>query len=144
MNWTLKEIEKLAEAGKIRGYKLSQPSVINLIQKYNQTEGKASIYGNKRTEVDGIKFQSKKEAKRYGELKLLLKAGKIGLLRLQVPYELNPGGTHSYKYIADFVYRLTDTGAEVVEDVKGWAGKPVYKKKKKLMLKVHGITIKET
>lgn len=68
------------------------------------------------------------------------KAGEISNLRLQVPYELNPGGTHSLKYYADFVY-LQD-GKEVVVDVKGFSTK-LYKKKRSLMLQVHGIEIRE-
>lgn len=103
---------------------------------------KRSKYGNSATEVDGIKFDSAREAKRYRELLLLLKAGIIGLLRMQVGYELNPGGTHSLKYIADFVYIITATGEEVVEDVKGWRTKE-YRKKRRLMKKVYGIVIKE-
>lgn len=102
-----------------------------------------SKYRNTRTTVEGIKFDSRKEAKRYTELRLLLKAGEIGFLRLQVPYELNPGGEFSYKYIADFVYMDAKTGTEIVEDVKGDRTRE-YIKKRKLMKKVHGITIKET
>lgn len=103
---------------------------------------KRSKYGNSATEVDGIKFDSAREAKRYRELLLLLKAGIIGLLRMQVEYELNPGGTHSLKYLADFVYVLAATGEKVVEDVKGFRTRE-YKKKCRLMKKVHGIVITE-
>lgn len=103
---------------------------------------KRSKYGNSKTEVDGIKFDSEKEANRYKELRLLLKAGEIGLFRMQVEYELNPGGTHSLKYVADFVYIITATGETVVEDVKGFRTRE-YKKKRRLMKKVHRIVIKE-
>lgn len=99
-------------------------------------------YGANKTEVNGIVFDSKKEANRYKELLLLLKAGQIGMLQLQVPYELNEGGTHSLKYIADFVYVDAFTGQTVVEDAKGYRTKE-YLKKKRLMLKVHGIKIHE-
>lgn len=101
-----------------------------------------SKYSAVRTVVDGHSFPSRKEAKRYGELKMLQLAGEISDLRLQVPYELNPGGTFSYKYIADFVYRLKD-GTIEVNDVKGYRT-AIYRKKAKLMLKVYGIKIKET
>lgn len=97
-------------------------------------------YGNTWVEVDGIKFQSKREAKRYGILKMLVMAGEITDLKLQIPYELNPGGSFSYKYKADFVY--TERGNTIVEDVKGHRTRE-YKKKAKLMLKIHGIKIKE-
>lgn len=107
-------------------------------------EVKKTKYKNKRTEIDGIKFDSEKEAKYYGTLKLLLKAGKIGLLERQVPFELNPGGSHSLKYIADFVY-VTETGERVVVDVKSkyTSEMRLFKKEKALMKKVHNINIKE-
>lgn len=103
---------------------------------------KKSKYGNKKTEVDGIEFDSAKEAGRYKELKLLQKAGAIGLLELQVPFELNEGGTHSYKYIADFVYLDARTGEKVVEDAKGCRTRE-YLKKRRLMRKILGIVIRE-
>src|SRR5687768_16168047 len=103
---------------------------------------KKSKYGNNNKEVDGIRFDSEKEARRYGELKLLLKAGVIAFLKLQVPFELNEGGSHSLKYIADFTYTERDSGLQVVEDVKGMRSRE-YLKKRRLMLKVHGIKIKE-
>lgn len=103
---------------------------------------KKSKYGNSKKEVDRIVFDSVKEAKRYKELKLLIKAGAIGQLELQVPFELNNGGTHSLKYIADFVYINAITGEKVVEDAKGYRTKE-YRKKKRLMKKVHNIKIKE-
>lgn len=99
-------------------------------------------YRNNPCEVDGIKFDSEKEADYYKKLKILLKAGKIGLLEMQKGYELNPGGTYSLKYFADFVYMDCETGETKVVDVKGFRT-AVYKKKKRLMKKVHGINIIE-
>ena len=93
--------------------------------------------------MDGIIFDSEKEANRYRELSFLLKAGVIGLLERQVEFELNEGGTHSLKYIADFVYLRADTGEKVVEDCKGFRTKE-YRKKKRLMREVHNIQIFET
>ena len=113
-----------------------------LFEKVEELPAKKSKYGNSETEVDGIKFDSKKEAKRYRELLLMQKAGEIGLIRRQVEYELNPGGTHSLKYLADFEYYILATGEKVTEDVKGYRTRE-YKKKKRLMKKVHGIVIKE-
>lgn len=104
---------------------------------------KRSKYNNKKIVVDDIEFDSEKEANRYKDLKILLKAGKIGLLELQVPFELNQDGKFSYKYIADFVYLDAETGEKIVEDCKG-ARTPIYKKKRRLMKKVYGITILET
>lgn len=117
-------------------------------------------YGNKKTIVDGIVFDSKKEANRFSELKLLLRAGKIKELRMQVAYELVPeqrepstigsrGGIHKgaliekpVKYIADFVYWDNERNKEVVEDTKGKRTKE-YIIKRKLMLYKYGIRIKE-
>jgi hypothetical protein len=104
---------------------------------------KKDKYRSNKTTVDGIEFHSRKEATRYSQLRLLLKCGEIGLLRMQVPYELNPGGSHSLKYIADFVYIISSTGQEIVEDAKGFRTQE-YIKKRRLMKKVHGISIKET
>lgn len=115
-------------------------------------------YSNKKVTFDGINFDSKKEARRYAELKLLQRAGVISNLELQKEYELIPtqrepdtvgkrGGLikgkvieQSVKYIADFVY--TQNGETVVEDTKGMRTKE-YIIKRKLMLFVHGIRITE-
>lgn len=105
-------------------------------------------YNNKKIVVDGIAFDSKREARRYQELKALEKAGQITDLKLQVPYTLmsstkdaNGKTIRGIKYIADFVYR--ENGKEVVEDCKGYRTE-VYKIKKKLMLMIYGITIRES
>lgn len=104
---------------------------------------KKSKYGNKKTVVDDIVFDSIKEAERYRELKLMQKAGLIGLIELQVPFELNENGSYSYKYIADFCYVDMKTGERIIEDVKGMRTRE-YLKKKKLMKKVFNIEVKET
>lgn len=100
-------------------------------------------YNNRLTVVDGITFDSKKEAKRYRELKLLERGKEISELELQVSYELIPKqkGERSVSYIADFRYKDRD-GEVVVEDAKG-VRTQVFIIKKKLMLWVHGIRIKE-
>jgi len=103
---------------------------------------KRSKYGNTKTEVDGEVFDSIKEAEHYKTLLLRQKAGEIGLIKRQVEYELNPGGTHSLKYLADFEYYVRATGEKITEDVKGFRTRE-YKKKRRLMKKVHGIIIKE-
>lgn len=104
---------------------------------------KKSKYGNKKTVVDDIEFDSEKEAKRYKDLKLLRKAGEISFLELQVPFELNPNGDFSYKYVADFVYLDTRTGKKIVEDCKGMRTAE-YKRKRRLMKRIHKIKILET
>lgn len=123
---------------------LSSPvGILNQHLKIVPAKKRKSKFGNNKKEIDGILFDSEREAKRYGELKLLRKAGEIGLIELQVPFELNEGGSHSLKYIADFVYYNAKTGEKIVEDCKGFRT-VVYKKKRKLMFKIHGIKIKET
>jgi hypothetical protein len=98
-------------------------------------------FNAKKTEVDGIKFASKKEAKRYSELKLLASQGKITDLKLQPVFELIPSfkcdnkTIRRIKYIADFYY--CQNGVEVVEDCKGFRTE-VYKIKKKLFLYKYG------
>lgn len=133
LRWTTKMLEEKLASGTIQGWaeKASKPE-----------EKKQSKFRNKRVEYDGIVFDSTKEKNRYIELRWLEGQGIIRHLQLQVPYELNEGGTHCLKYIADFVY-IDATGAQVVEDAKGFRTKE-YKKKKRLMLKVHGIKINET
>ena len=103
-----------------------------------------SKYHNRKVEIDGIKFDSIKEGERYLELKLLLKAGKIRDLKMQVEFELIPkqAGEQACKYKADFVYHMADTGKMVVEDVKGKRTRE-YIIKRKLMLWRHGIKIVE-
>ena len=113
----------------------------------NPYSKKTSKYHNKKTVVNGITFDSKHEAERYIELQMLLKAGVISDLQLQVSYELMPtiklnGETfRGIKYVADFVYKDKD-GKEIVEDAKGMKT-DVYKIKKKLMAYIHHISIYE-
>ncbi|WP_315823038.1 DUF1064 domain-containing protein [Paraflavitalea speifideaquila] len=106
---------------------------------------KRSKYNNRKTMVDGIEFDSVKEAKRYGELKLMQKAGHIGFLELQVSFELKVNDEKICTYIADFVYLDAKTGERIVEDVKSEVTRkiPLYRRKKSLMKAIYGITIKE-
>ena len=110
---------------------------------------KKTKYNNKITELDGIKFHSRKESLRYGQLKLYEKGGLISNLRLQVTYQLiepmRINGKHhrAICYIADFVYYDTVNKCEVVEDVKGMIT-DIFRIKLRLMKQVHGIEIKIT
>ena len=100
-----------------------------------------SKYRAIKTIVDNVLFDSKAEAARYNELKLLLKAGEISNLVIHPPYKLFVNNKLICKYVADFSYY--DRFAKlIVEDVKG-VKTPVYNLKKKFMLAVHGITINE-
>lgn len=99
-------------------------------------------YRNKKTEVDGIVFDSKKEAGRYGELKLMERAGEISELKLQPSFDLVINGFKIGKYVADFQYREGVCGKYIVEDVKGLKT-PVYRLKAKMVRAIHGIEIVE-
>ena len=120
-------------------------------------------YRNKKAMADGIEFDSMKEAKRYAELKYLEEAGEISCLERQKKYVLIPtqyekpaengkrkkGGKdkkgrvieRECSYRADFVYK-DEKGNVIVEDTKGIKTKD-YIIKRKLMLYVHGIQIRE-
>jgi hypothetical protein len=116
-----------------------------------------SKYGSRKVTVDGITFDSRKEAARYQELKLLERVEAIKNLQRQVEFELIPSqringkvAERPCKYVADFVY-LEDLNFKspdgpiwnkVVEDTKGFKTKD-YIIKRKLMLKEFGIRIRE-
>ena len=108
-----------------------------------------SKYHACKTVVAGITFDSKKEAKRYAELKLLERGGAIKDLRRQVRYELIPAfdvaGKHyrPTSYVADFVYTDCKTGNEVAEDCKGFRT-DVYRLKAKMFAHKFGVSICET
>lgn len=124
---------------------------------------KSKYYNVKTRALDGTVFDSYKEARRWDELLLLQRAGKITDLQRQVRYELIPAQYVTYEryskkgqrlkdgvrllerkvdYVADFVYTIAETGENIVEDAKGMRTKD-YILKRKLMLAVHGIRIKE-
>ncbi len=101
-----------------------------------------SKYGNIKTVIDGITFDSRKEAARFCELKLLQRAGKIDGLTCQVPFEVRLNGEKICVYVADFRYLDLETTGYVIEDVKGMRT-PVYKLKKRLVEAQYGIVITE-
>ena len=126
-----------------------------------------SKYHAKKVVVDGITFDSEREARRYGELMALRLAGEISDLRRQVRYELIPTQYEYYErygvagrrlkdgrrciekgvdYIADFVYYDKRRGKTIIEDAKGYKDGGAYELfviKRKLMLYVHKIKIRE-
>lgn len=99
-----------------------------------------SKYNNCKTVVNGISFDSKREAERYMELQYLLNERKIQALKCHPVYLLQEafdrdGKRHrKIEYEADFEYIDQATGKTIVEDVKGWKTE-IYKIKKKLFLK---------
>lgn len=106
-----------------------------------------SKYGSRKITVDGMTFDSRKEYLRFCELSLLEKAGMVTDLKRQVRFELIPSQKMNGKvverpvhYVADFVYQ--ENGQTVVEDTKGFKTKD-YILKRKMMLHIHGIRIRE-
>ena len=112
---------------------------------------KPSKYNNRKVELDGFTFDSQKEARRYSELKILVRVGEISELELQksfvlaesVKFNNEPRAKPAIRYVADFAYM--ENGVMIVEDVKSKATKslPVYRMKKHLMKSVHDIDIQE-
>ena len=126
---------------------------------------KGNKYGSRKVVIDGETFDSKKEARRWQELKMLERIGEISGLQRQVPFELIPNqyvptgefyqrgqkkgqpkmelAERSCCYIADFTYwRYGRPDTIIVEDTKGIRTKD-YIIKRKLMLYIHGIRINE-
>lgn len=114
----------------------------------NPRERQRRKYANEPTIVDGMRFDSKAEARRWCELKMLEKAGEISDLRRQVPFELIPAQTtptgdkiRPMVYVADFTFKDKE-GRLIVEDPKG-CSTDVWRLKQKLMLWRHGIWVRE-
>lgn len=110
---------------------------------------RANKHGNTKVEVDGIIFDSKREAARYLHLSMLQRAGVISGLKHQVSFVLQPAVVldgrrkPEMRYIADFVY--CQDGMEVIEDSKSphLRKHPIYRNKKHLMKSVLGLDIIE-
>lgn len=101
-------------------------------------------FRNQKVEVDGERFDSKKEARRWSELRLLERSGQISRLSRQVRIPLRVNGKLVCTFIPDFTY--VENGKEVVEDVKSPITRkhPVYRIKVKLLAALTGQTVKET
>lgn len=103
-----------------------------------------SKFGNRRTEYNGLSYDSKKEASRAAELDLLVRSGVVERWERQVPFQVEINNIKIFKYLADFVVYYKD-GTRVVEDVKSDVTKrlPVYRIKKKAVEAYYGIKIHE-
>ena len=97
-----------------------------------------SKYRNIKTTIDNITFDSKAEARRYQDLKLLFRGNEISDLELQPKFNLTAHGKAICRYVADFRYK--ENGNTVVEDVKG-IQTPVFKLKRKLFKAQYGFDI---
>ncbi|SFR15326.1 DUF1064 domain-containing protein [Desulfoscipio geothermicus] len=108
-----------------------------------------SKYRSRKATVDGITFDSRKEARKYEELKLLKRAGEIVDFELQPEFELQPGfrdrdgnWVRPIKYRADFLVRYHN-GRVVVIDTKGYRTKEYAIKRKMLLYRYPGIEFVE-
>lgn len=136
-----------------RGFENVTPAEMKRLMAQKQPRGAQvtrSKYGATPTTVDGIRFDSVKEAARYKELKLRQLAGEIYRIELQPRFELrvrNPdspvGSVTIGAYRGDFSYYIKATHTRVVEDVKGFKT-PLYRWKKKHVEAQYGIQILET
>jgi hypothetical protein len=115
-----------------------------LLTQKKKGKGQGAKYGSKAEVVDGIRFDSKKEAGRYSDLKIEDRAGTIQELELKPEYRLEVNGQLICKYYPDFRYKRN--GLLVVEDVKSAATrlKASYRLKRKLMKSIFNIIILET
>lgn len=101
-------------------------------------------YRNQPVEVDGQRFDSKREAERYGHLRMLEQAGVIRDLFVHEAFPLVVHGQDCGAYISDFTY-VTETGERVIEDVKSPATRklPTYRLKARLVWALYGLRIRE-
>lgn len=144
--WTEEELKALQEKrakwekeGKVKTHRIALRNETFATPK-NRQGGRKSKYGNIKTEAAGIKFHSRREAKRYMDLRLLEEAGEISKLERQVVYPIEINGLKVCEYVADFVY---EKNGVVVEDAKGYKT-DLFALKSKLMKAVHGIEVIES
>jgi hypothetical protein len=132
VRWTEEELAARGLGARVRDQTARRPATVQ----GPAPASRPSKYGATR-EGD---FDSRREARRYRELRLLLRAGEVVWLARQVAFAL-PGET---EYRADFVYR-TAGGELVVEDVKSPPTRtlPAYRIKVRQMQAIHGITVRE-
>ena len=120
--------------------------------KQSKSKGRGNKFKAMKVELDGMTFDSKKEHRRYIELKAMQQRSEIRDLKHHTKFELAPKtkiegekrAKPALRYFADFTY-YRSTGEFVVEDVKSVATKEstVYKMKRHMMLAIHGIEVRE-
>lgn len=151
MTMRIKSIDELGAGVRAAN---GRPSRANTPAPTASTTDKPRKYRNEPCTVDGIAFDSKKEATRYQQLKLMVRAGQIEALELQPEYALACGGTpikilnknnvgRRSTYRADFRYFDKAAGCEVVEDVKGM-DTAVSRLKRAIVEAEHGVRVKLT
>ncbi len=119
-----------------------------------KSKKKRSKFGATKVAINGIKFDSKKEAERYQHLELLQRASVISNLQVHPIFKLIVKGVHICDYEADFEYIRMEDSKRIVEDVKALGKKikgkkrfstktPLYQAKKRLVKALYGINISE-
>lgn len=148
---TQEEFDRI-EAKRLKGLRERGPyGSAQSLDTTGQPVKKPSKYRNKSCSILGpdgvtpITFHSIKEARRYQQLALLVSAGRVRNLKLQVKYHMDVNDVHVCDYIADFKYEELINGVWVwvVEDTKGYNTKE-FVIKRKLMLACHGISVRIT
>ena len=139
---------KEAMAARMESAKTFAPGAAREAKKDRRTT--RNKYGAEPVVIDGMRFDSKAEGKRYQQLKLLERAGEIRNLETQVAFDLIPaqdiGGRKEkpVRYLADFRYTRASDGETVVEDVKSAPTKTKeFVIKRKLVLWLHKVIIQE-
>lgn len=125
---------------------LNKTQVSDLLGNWNPPDNvpTRNKFGAKAVEIDGIKFQSKKEAEYYGILKIKKQTGQIADFRIKVKYDLVVNGIKIGRYTSDFDVVHLDGRIEVVDVKGGNATKTeAYRLRKRLMWACHGIEVQE-
>jgi len=111
------------------------------VAEYRKLTRKPRKYRNSPLRIGALRFDSKAEANRYQDLRLLEQARTITGLKLQPRFALNVNGVHVCDYVGDFEYY--ELGVRIIEDVKGYRTRD-FRIKQKLMLAIHGIELRLT
>lgn len=125
---------------------MRQDHQVMTVEQYRQAVRKPRKYRNEPTVVDGIRFPSRKEARRYMDLKLMEKGGEIWDLRIHPRWDFVVNGVFVGSYTADFAYKARQSFAETVEDVKSAGTRRArdWALRRNLMRACHGIEVRET
>jgi hypothetical protein len=104
---------------------------------------KGHKYGAKPTMVNGIRYDSRREAARAGQLDADAFVGTILYLQRQPSFDLHVAGVKVCRYVPDFQYLDARNGEVIIEDCKGFRT-PLYRLKRKMFEAEYGIQVRET
>lgn len=145
IRWTPQQLEEFQKK------RAGQGAAAPLVKPVPEAPTRRSKYASQKVEQDGITHDSKKEARHWARLQLMLAAGEISDLQRQVPFVLAPAVRlkgearmkPAIRYVADFVY--VRDGVQVIEDIKSAPTRklPIYRAKKHLMKTTLNLDIDE-